>query len=265
MSTGLAAQLGTDSLDDSLAEIDSWSKDLDATRRDYAALGPFGVLKRVTGLQSHTTDVPVETGDITNSPILDTQSVPSFDPWVDLDDSLQWADLFELNFDYYVATGQNNSDQNFVPYHFPASSYDIQILPSSDVQGVSDTLTSSATTAPTNNLVEAQPLLKHFQDHVIPSMAGLPFGSKSPWKIFKLSTAVQTMAELTFLGKDEIKHANLANFFGILACSAYHLANDPSSSSMHISERWANTVQVASKKSKAQVQKSLQSESQGPK
>lgn len=42
-------------------------------------------------------------------------------------------------------------------------------------------------------------LLKHFHDRVIPSMAGLPFGSKSPWKIQNMASAVQTLAELTYL------------------------------------------------------------------
>lgn len=125
-------------------------------------------------------------------------------------------------------------------------------------------LSPAATVVTLNLLVEAQYLLKHFQDHVISAMAGLPLRSKSPWKILNVATAIQTLADLTYLEKEEMKHANLANFFGILACSAYHLASNPTSPSAQSSDRWADIVKVASTKAKTHIQKSLQVEFQGP-
>ena len=261
MSTGLTAQVGSDALDDSLTEIDSRGKDL--SQFGSSAVGPFGVLRLDPVTAPSAVDIPdLDDVDAAQNVALESQWMSSFDPFMSLDYSLQWADLFELDLDNFTGIGMEGIDQSLLPYDNGTSSLGLrtQTLP----YQFNDPKTSPALpSASSDVLTEAQYLLKHFQDHVISSMAALPFGSKSPWKILNLSAAVQTLADLTYLGKDDIKHANLANFFGILACSAYHLATNPSSPSAQSSDRWSDIVKVTSTKAKSHIQKSLHTEFQG--
>ncbi|KAL4883523.1 fungal-specific transcription factor domain-containing protein [Aspergillus karnatakaensis] len=73
---------------------------------------------------------------------------------------------------------------------------------------------------------EAPVLLRHFNDEVIDQMGSLPINEKSTWRTLSFPLALVTLSDLTVLHKSrsEIKHANIANFYALIAVSAFHLA-----------------------------------------
>ncbi|KAJ3538811.1 hypothetical protein NM208_g5738 [Fusarium decemcellulare] len=75
-------------------------------------------------------------------------------------------------------------------------------------------------------IVDAPLLLKHFNDDVISQMGSLPINEKSAWRTLHYPSAIMTMSQLTVLdtNKDQIKHANLAIFYALIAVSAFHLS-----------------------------------------
>lgn len=190
---------------------------------------------------------------------------PAFDPLPHLDYSLQWADLFELDFGNFVS-----HDNNMETFYF-----DSQIPSDPAGGGLADTASQdhvnintdhrcTAQTAlddPSEILNKAKVLLRHFQDTVIHCMAGLPHRAISPYKTLNLAAAVQTLAELTFLGHEESTHASLANLYAILACSAHHLATGPTPLPRSGFEDWTDITQICSGKALNHLQQSLSQES----
>ncbi|KAJ9635390.1 hypothetical protein H2201_005782 [Coniosporium apollinis] len=236
MSTALRTDLGSTSVDASLTEIDARSKDPRSSNKEDIAVGPFGVLNfnlNATFTQSQN----VHTDDASAAEELPTDTPSTFDSLMNLDDSLQWADLFELDFDNMLITQQAPFVSGVQDFFY--DSYNIGNHEPLPLSNGSDTTTNRPQSAqnhvatdtalpePLPSLVgipaselelpaDTQTLLKHFQDHVIAQMAALPIGSKSPWKILNLSSAVETLAEVTFLGGQNVKHAHAANFYGPL-------------------------------------------------
>ncbi|EON66466.1 hypothetical protein W97_05564 [Coniosporium apollinis CBS 100218] len=277
----MRTDLGSTSVDASLTEIDARSKE---PNRENIAVGPFGVLNfnlNATFTQSQN----VHTDDAGPAEELPTDTPSTLDSLMNLDDSLQWADLFELDFDNMLITQQApfvSGAQDFFYDSYNAGYYEQKQLGDEPYTTMNRPQSAQNEVARTTSLPEPlqslvgvpaseleplgdiQALLKHFQDHVIAQMAALPIGSKSPWKILNLSSAVETLAEMTFLGGKNVKHAHAANLYGLLACSAYHLASNPSIASSRSVEHWEQTVVQTSRKAKEHLQKSLQAELQGP-
>lgn len=112
-------------------------------------------------------------------------------------------------------------------------------------------------------LQDAQYLLRHFRDKLIPQFGPLPMRCKSPWETLIWSNAVQTLAELTWLHGTSVKHANKANLFALLGCSAHMIAR----ASHHLDEldpvRAMQILEFSSKHAKRHMQESLKLETSG--
>ncbi|KAH7391989.1 fungal-specific transcription factor domain-containing protein [Phaeosphaeria sp. MPI-PUGE-AT-0046c] len=113
-------------------------------------------------------------------------------------------------------------------------------------------------------LENAKVLLKHFRDNIIAQFAPLPMHSKSPWEVLNWSNAVHTLADMTFLQNPNVKHANIANLFGILGCAAHTIAKTQSCPDTLSSRKAAQILDYASRQAKSHLQESLRSETDGP-
>lgn len=191
-------------------------------------------------------------------------------------DFLQWEDLFTWDMD---ALGLNSTpqDTNFLRTddHLMTSEWNSYI---NDTAGTcfsnSRNNTSSADASvedllwPQVDLIADAPLLlRHFNDQVIDQMSSLPTYEKSPWKILNIPSAIITLSQLTILGteRDNINHANQANFYALLAVSAFHLSlNPPMISDMTRPEgHWKGILSRAYDAAKHHLKLSLETETQG--
>jgi arginine metabolism regulation protein II len=112
-------------------------------------------------------------------------------------------------------------------------------------------------------LHDAQFLLRHFRDNVVPQYGPLPMACKSPWETLNWSNAVQTHAELTWLQGSNVKHANKANLFALLGCSAHMVVKQLPSSADLDPIRGMQILEYASKRAKRHMQESLRLETSG--
>lgn len=213
-----------------------------------------------------------------------------FDPILGFDNTLHWADLFGLDFD--------NENSLLVPQQ-PPTQPELSLgfglddtppelrteniglqhtQPRNDhtlarIQEQNETQATECgieqephkiTMTEVKSTSEAQSLLKHFHDLVIPQMSFMPSKSKSPWMILQLPEAVRSLAELTYLQTGALKHANAANLYGLLACSAYHLAASSATQSSETLEYWEDLFSRLRGKAKIHMQISLRDELKGP-
>lgn len=247
MSAKLTEQIGAGSVEMSLSKIDSWSEGPSKPGSDGLAVGPFSVIDlnqkcsprlsmQVDEARAAFSDTPISLETINSLP-----------------DYLQWSDLFDLDFENYLASlpELSGNDPNLAtdlsdpvpvpvppsPGPFPPSS----IIDDKDLEK------------------EAHSLLRHFSEHVIPSVGALPFNIKSPYQILNVASAVQTLADITYLGRP-VTHANAANLNGLLASSAYHLASNPSGPAVENAGYWRSLAVKAGCKAKEHMQMSLQYE-----
>lgn len=150
-------------------------------------------------------------------------------------DFLQWSDLFAWD------TSLLDDSPGLPPFDplqaqgcSLATTMDWQadVIVSSETQDHNSAvdLDSGHVAWPEVNLVMDAPLLlNHFNDQVIGQMGSLPINEKSPWRILNIPSAIVTMSHLTVLdmARNEIKHANLANFYALIAVSSFHLSLNP--------------------------------------
>lgn len=113
-------------------------------------------------------------------------------------------------------------------------------------------------------LEDAKVLLKHFRDVVIPQFVPLPMHSKSPWEILNWSNAVHTLADMTFLQTSNMKHANIANLYAIIGCSAHTIIKTESYPETLSYQKGTRILEYASRRAKSHMQESLRSETTGP-
>ncbi|RGP77150.1 hypothetical protein FLONG3_4665 [Fusarium longipes] len=116
---------------------------------------------------------------------------------------------------------------------------------------------------------DAPLLLKHFNDDVINQMGSLPINEKSAWRTLHYPSAVMTLSELTMLevDKDQIKRANLATFYALIAVSAFHLSLNPITfpSLARPGDHWKSLSKRTYEAAKQHLRISLEKESQsGP-
>ena len=249
MSAQLTEQVETRSLDTSLATLDSWSEEASTNRPEALAIGPFSVID-FGNVPTKAAEPPVP---VTTSPqYIATPSSQGLGG--SLPDYLQWSDLFDLEFETWL---------DAQPEGFGLQTREAEPIPPPIVPTWSHTTSSPASLMDDLDLKKDTPfLIKHFSDHVIPAIGALPFNKKSPFKIFNVASAVQAFADISFL-ETPIKHANAANLYGILACAAHHLANNPSGQGIDNAVYWSGLATRAGRKAKEHLQKSLQSEVQG--
>lgn len=259
MTSQLLGQVEPDSLDESLAEIDQWNNTGQSPVRGKS-VGPFGVMSFSAVPPSTSLDPAQPVGSMDIAPqIIDTPSTSGLT--ASLPDYLQWSDIFDLDFEHWLSQQpddfglDSNGDVSQVNHIAPMLT-SLPILADSTTNATIDDVDDQ------DLKQQASFLIKHYLDEVINSLAALPFHRKSPHKILHVSAAVQTHADLTYLGR-QVKHANAANFFAILASSAYHLGSNPSSTSIQNSEYWMGLSNKAGLKAKDHLQKSLRFELSG--
>ncbi|KZM19988.1 uncharacterized protein EKO05_0003366 [Ascochyta rabiei] len=112
-------------------------------------------------------------------------------------------------------------------------------------------------------LHDAQFLLQYFRDTIVPHFGPVPMTSKSPWETLNWSNAVQTYAELTWLCNPNVRHANKANLFVLLGCSAHMVARAPPSSGDLDPKTSMQILGYVSKRAKRHMQESLRLETSG--
>ncbi len=140
-------------------------------------------------------------------------------------DFLQWEDLFAQATDLSFLDTPDVHD-SFIPHSPKHLQLSASESPSEDPYWPLLDLT-----------VEAPLLLRHFNDEVIDQMGSLPINEKSPWRTLGFPLALVTLSDLTVLNtnRNRIKHANLANFYALIAVSAFHL--DLNSAAFPVPER----------------------------
>lgn len=251
MSTQMAEQIGANSLESSLNKIDTWSEQSVKPQPNGLAIGPFSVID----LNSSMKSPPLMQSSDSSIPLTDTPH--SLETVNSLPDYLQWSDLFDLDFENYLASLPELSGFETNPAHDTLNTTSFSIPP---------TDLPVPLPAPPEDILEdrdlkseAPFLLKHFSEHVIPSIGALPFNTKSPYEILNVSAAVQTLADITFMERP-VKHASAANLYGLLACSAYFVANNPSGPPVTDVGYWADLANKAGSRAKEHMQKSLQFE-----
>ncbi|KAK5936539.1 hypothetical protein PMZ80_011226 [Knufia obscura] len=274
MSAQLTEQVEPRSVDNSLAEIDSWSQDTKKAGTDGLAVGPFGVIEFnnaapavAANLASAPTLAPAalvmpEMHNDPSSRLVDTPS--TLDALTSLPDYLQWSDLFDLDFENWLSQQPDNFavDATIADHDFGLQSTSTP-YPAQPPVPIPQSIPAPSNIDDLELKNEAPTLVKHFSDHVVAAIAALPFNTKSPYKVLNVAAAVQTLADIMYLGR-AVKHANAANLYSLLACSAYHIAMNPSGSDITNAMYWNDIAFRAGQRAKEHLQKSLQTELQGP-
>lgn len=217
-------------------------------------------------------------------------SYPSTSSWSDLDSllggssGLGWNDLFfDPTAGFSLPVPEDTSTEphgTLGPTGGPSPYQDIEMewydmiasraaSNGGDLEAVAEvpsslSTSSSATEMSDNEVLEdAKFLLKYYRDVIIPQFAPLPMNSRSPWEILNWGAAVQTHAEMTFLEDPSTKHANKANLFGILGCSAYAIIKNHSHATKIPVQRARCILECASNMAKSHMQESLKVETSG--
>ncbi|CAI6100656.1 unnamed protein product [Clonostachys chloroleuca] len=272
-----------------LVEVDDESKTFEARASGEFSVGPFGVFKvnhnKSVETPSSSRPSPIseqhrtlDTAPPVAEPLPFISRFPSPEDGLSGPvDFLQWADLFTWDEDI---TGINTAQpSNFAPcaldtvvaetWTWPIgqeidTGCDVINNPDSGVQqGPQDPLWPEIDLA-----VDVPMLFRHFNDHVIDQMGSLPIHEKSAWRILNLSSALMTLNEMTILltNRENIKHAPLANFYAVIAVSAFHLSlnfasfPDPPRTVAH----WKRLTNQAYAAAKLHINLTLEKESLAP-
>ncbi|GLA14474.1 hypothetical protein AnigIFM62618_000854 [Aspergillus niger] len=294
MSDALSADLVSGSIDASLAEIETRSRDTERPSQGDIVVGPFAVLDfsltdPKSASRAHPTDETTVANDVILpsgdtlpegasgvSPALSQESIAY------MNDLLQWSDILSLDPQLQSATLSGTFDLgDWLPLDLgtqapilehnllgeaPSLMDDAAALYNCGPgQDNASKMMPSVDSNPPDVLADAHFLLRHFQDHVISRMMAVPLDQKSPWKILNVPSAVVTYSDITFLGSQNITHARLANLYCLLACSALHLTVNPSMRTSDSTERWKPVAEYAYHLAKDHMQMSLKHETQEPK
>ncbi|PWY96173.1 hypothetical protein BO94DRAFT_453495 [Aspergillus sclerotioniger CBS 115572] len=283
MSDALSADLVSGSIDASLAEIDTRSRESDKSSQGDIVVGPFAVLNLTTSNlalpQTNTESLnveaaldPLDDGSPVVSPSLSQESIAY------MNDLLQWSDILSLDPQMHTAALSAPFDLgDWLPLESatqipleqnvtedPSATGQTQVYMSVVQESIRMTQPLIDPNPP-DVLADAHFLLRHFQDHVISRMMAIPLDQKSTWKVLNVPSAVVTYSDMTFLGSQNISHARLANLYCLLACAALHLAVDPSMGTPDSKERWRPVADYAYHVAKDHMQMSLKNETQEPK
>ncbi|KAG7425464.1 Arginine metabolism regulation protein II [Fusarium oxysporum f. sp. raphani] len=223
-----------------LNQIDEESKGLDI--KDDAAntceVGPFQVFKFETSQSVTTPSDHVSFNDMDLDTLSENQT-QDFSETIENDqiasndfsttslDFLHWGDLFtwdvsvldnppQLPYDNFDTLPMNLNWPNETNMGFSES---LDMMPF-------ETASDDVAWPQLDLMMDAPILLKHFNDDVISQMGSLPINEKSAWKTLHYPSAIMTLSELTMLDvdRDQIKRANLATFYALIAVSSFHLS-----------------------------------------
>ncbi|KAB8228186.1 transcription factor domain-containing protein [Aspergillus alliaceus] len=292
MSTALAADLASGTVDVLLTEVDNKSKKVEG---GDVAVGPFGVLKFNTStsvkkdhpnVQSERTSPVPAPNEVPYDEVqeLDPLLSSATDPFLGADEFLHWADFFGLGFDLIPGISSDGFDHGELTHDLYSSvsrsgldeisnqrnEQDYIALDRDEVQRGLRTNSyqqpALELVSPTSDILTDAPfLLKHFQDNVVGQMMTLPVGQKSPWRILHIPTAVLILEDLMYLGRHNLNHARLSNFYSLLACSAYQLGVNATIESPQSGEHWKQIAHHSYYTAKDHIQQSLKVEVSGPK
>lgn len=263
------------SIDASLQEIDLRSQDPSFISNSETQVGPFAVINFAqissSGQQQEHTSEILDHHTYPSPSHLDglafnSSSYPVFDIPGCADEVLQWSDLFNTGDDFQAIL----SDPSFGL----GSSLDFQ--DSSQLNDPFIAIHSELDIAPHQppileqpfppiNILEDAPfLLQTFQRDIVPQMTVVPL-AKSPWNILNVPLALVTLGELTIMESQDVKHAQQANLYSLLACSAIFLETSPSAESLGSSRRghWKEVAEQAYSKASNHMDISLAKESRG--
>ena len=313
MTSALQSDLASRPVDESISELEMRSRDASATANRSHAVGPFGVLdftgtqqpagipssgrgldsgvqpyllrnrgpeapddeitSIVTPEQSVESNIVAVEGPDTTSPHTDL----SLESLNNIDDFLDWPDLFELDFaspdfpssgiSYALPKG---SLQMEATYRFDQVTYPQQVCSNQQRDQQSrDLQLMTNTSAPEASLGEiipadAQTLLKHFNDQVIAQLSSLPPSEKPHWTILNVQSAVLTLANITYIQTSCTSNAAMANLMALLAMSGRHLAHQNASQHTETASYWLNISDSAIQQAKQHLQHSLKNEISGP-
>lgn len=272
MSTSMTTTMSSDTLDASLSRLDARAKGADSAETQDNTVGPFGVIDfRTSGVLAPAAVPPEQVEPEKANPIFedDFNASPLTEGLLsNPNDFLDWADLLALDYENDVFFSDTAFPSELLSSNpqITGNGLTLRVGGVTDLQVPDSGPVDLMTPSPPGSIDLASPtiqkLLRYFRDQVIPRFSAIPDGHKSPWKILNASAAVQTLAEMTYLGSDGVKHANLVNLYAVLAISAHCLACAPEDTSQPI-EYWQELSTQASTQAKAHLQVSLQNETQG--
>jgi arginine metabolism regulation protein II len=217
------------------------------------------------------------------------ESTRDYESFLEPSHGLIWDDLFDTAFDlstpliHNQVHGQAHSDHSklFAQVTNRSRTHDSTNSPLAEIPApvcISENQHTNGTNMPhptqpppyapreleeAEVLQDAHILLCHFRKNVIPQFGPSPMSRKSPWETLNWSNAVQTHAELTWLQGSNIKHANQANLFALLGCSAHMVTKSSPPSTELDSIRAAQVLEYTSKRAKRHMQESLRLETSG--
>ncbi|KAF5680040.1 transcription factor ARG81 [Fusarium heterosporum] len=270
-----------------LNQIDEESKALDIEDEEQiiCEVGPFQVFK-FKSCQSTTTPIPdhVSFNDMDLDNLSEVQTQDFSEPIEnDADQSifpndysstsldfLHWGDLF--TWDVSVLDNPPQPCDNFdtlpMNFNWPNES-NMSFSDSLDTIVPFDAVSEDVAWPQLDLMTDAPLLLKHFNDDVISQMGSLPINEKSAWKTLHYPSAIITLSELTMLdvNKGQIKRANLATFYALIAVSAFHLSLNPITFPKFVrpGDHWKSISSRTYEAAKQHLKLSLEKESQpGP-
>lgn len=289
------------SVDACLNEIDTKAgENMSASSNRQVVVGPFSVLQPVPSADNQataTSDISTSTWPLhlrssamipgneflsemeTASPPPDLYDVNTV--W-NLDEFLQWDDLFDLGFDNALAPTCCATDPSLLFGTPSLAQSSVTVAPSSstiadppmssnvpDPAYLPEALPSSALSSRVwdDEILELAPrLLKHFKKTVIEHVCALPITAKSPFEIINLSTAVDALAHLTFLQNNYVTLAKRASLYSLLAVSAVHLSRNPryDTESGFSPRYWESISSAARYQAAKDLQRSINEESREP-
>ncbi|KAL8790838.1 MAG: hypothetical protein Q9195_006163 [Heterodermia aff. obscurata] len=280
MNSTIIAGLSSGSVDASLTEVDACTKDSDKLRNGIVNVGPFGVFSLSDRPSIDQAEAPVFTQDIDAPVDFPTASISDLDSILDIGNALGWNDLFDTGLDFtssghdepayedpltMLARVANQPPELQSALHQSSDFSSLAgIAPVEPGRRDGALLHASTRTTDGELLSYGQILLKHFKDVIIPTYSPVPMNSRSPWEIMNCYAAVQTLADLTFLNVRNVKHANKANLYGALACSAYNIAKTRPDCASISSSKCQQIGDYASRSAKKHLQDSLRTETTGP-
>lgn len=276
MVTALSSSLTSGCVDATLLEIDNRGRDSSLADKQAHNVGPFGFFSITPAPASGTSPaqsarLPKDSSDQTSTAqhVIDIptgESISDLDSVVNLGNSLDWTDLFDIDLSFMdndpgISAWDPFADLEFAPDTLDAQSAtnDMDVSHSAAFGSSADNTGLLHDAAGESDALQKAPrLLKHFKYNVISIYKPVPTDVTSPWEL-PLNAAVKTLADLTFMENLNVTHASKANFFGILACAAYH-----ESVSLSDPEASRGIAEYCSVRAKKEMQQSLVHETSGP-
>ncbi|KAL8819700.1 MAG: hypothetical protein Q9223_001919 [Gallowayella weberi] len=273
MSTSLMETLPAGCVGATLTEVDAYTKEPRRLRDSTLNIGPFSAFslsapaasnQSGTLGQSHEPDIPTDFPSV---------SISDADSILDIENFLGWNDIFNTGFDFAAAGSSDQVYEDPLTMLARVANEPSDFQPSSSVsesridpgavienEGAPPVLEEMSDA---KVLSHGEILLQYFKHAVIPTYAPLPMASKSPWEILNCYAAVQTFADMTYLGVRDVKHASKANLFGILACAAFTIAKSSSDIIQLSASKCERIGEYAGRRAKEHLQETLRSETSG--